>query len=77
MLVIKQEIKLSDFNTWSGATDTIKYLTDDEIEVIEQHLIAMFPSGLTETDLNDFLWFDRDFIAELLGYNDFDEIINR
>lgn len=31
----------------------------------------------TETDVNDFFWFERDEIAQLLGYNDFDEIMER
>jgi len=27
----------------------------------------------TDTDINDFLWFERDQIAEYLGYKDWDE----
>ena len=32
---------------------------------------------MTDTELNDFMWFEDDTIAEWLGYNDFDEIMNR
>ena len=77
MITIKKEISLTDFNTWSGATDTVKHLTHEELETIEQNIIDIFPDGMTETELNDILWFERDMIAEWLGYNDFDEIIER
>ena len=32
---------------------------------------------MSDTELNDFIWFEDDTIAEWLGYNDFDEIMNR
>ena len=77
MIIIKKEISLTDFNTWSGATDTVKYLTHEELEIIERNIIEVYPNGINETLLNDILWFERDLIAEWLGYNDFDEIIER
>ena len=77
MITITKQLNLTDFNTWSGATDTVKHLTGGELETIEQNIIELYPDGLTETELNDLLWFDRDLIAEWLGYNEFDEIIER
>lgn len=63
---------------WSGGADTLDDLTDNEIETIIEILEDCNngePWG--ETDLNDFLWFERDTIAEWLGYNDYEEIMNR
>lgn len=77
MITIKKEINLQDFETWSGATDTMKYLTSEEIETIESMIVELYPGGLEETQLNDILWFETELIAEWLGYNDFDEIIER
>lgn len=77
MITIKKEINLQDFETWSGATDTMKYLTSEEIETIETMIVELYPKGLEETQLNDILWFETELIAEWLGYNDFDEIIER
>lgn len=62
---------------WSGARDTIKYLTDDEIDTILTILEDCYPDGMTDTQLNDFFWFEDDTIAEWLGYNSFDEIMER
>ena len=76
-MTITTETKLRNFEFWAGAEDTAKYLTLEELDTIESHLEELYPEGMTETELNDLFWFDDDFIAELLGYNDFEEIMNR
>lgn len=69
------ETSLTDFDFWSGAKDTVKYLTDDDLEIIESSLEDAYPDGMSETEINDLFWFDDDFIAEILGYNCFDDLI--
>lgn len=76
-MTIKTETTLKNFDFWSGAKDTVKYLTESELDTIESYLDELYPEGMTDTELNDFMWFEDDTIAELLGYNDFDEIMNR
>jgi hypothetical protein len=76
-LKIYRESDLTDFEFWSGARDTVKYLTDDEIRQICQTLEDIYPDGCTETEINDFFWFEDDTIAEWLGYNSFEEIMER
>lgn len=74
---IYSEKSLNDFKFWSGARDTVEYLTHDEIEQIEQELEELYPDGMDETEVNDFFWFEDDTIAEWLGYNCFEDIMNR
>ena len=74
---IYRDIPLTEFEFWVGAKDTIKYLTDYELEQLEQILEDLCPEGLSEEQLNDIFWFERDLIAEWLGYKDFDEIMER
>ena len=74
---IYTEQSLRNFEFWSGAKDTVKYLTLEELDTIEEILEDSFPDGIGETELNDILWFEDDMIAEWLGYNDFEEIMNR
>lgn len=74
---IYTEKSLNEFDFWSGAKDTVKYLTEDEINQIENILAECFPDGMDETDINDFFWFEDDTIAEWLGYSSFEEIMNR
>lgn len=72
------EKSLKDFEFWSGAKDTIKYLTDSEMDTIESILEDLyFDGGMSETDINDFFWFEEDTIAEWLGYANFEEIMYR
>lgn len=77
MKVYKEVNSYSDFDFWSGARDTVKYLTADEIEEIFSMLEDTYPEGMEETELNDFFWFEDDTIAEWLGYSSFDEIMER
>lgn len=76
MKVYRDE-SISDFEFWGGAKDTVKYLTYDEMETIESILEDLYPEGISETDLNDIFWFEDDLIAEWLGYDSFEAIINR
>lgn len=74
---IYAEKSLRNFNFWSGACDTVKYLTLEELDNIEDILEELYPDGIDETTINDLFWFEDDTIAEWLGYNSFDEIMER
>lgn len=72
-----REESIRNFDFWSGAKDTVKYLTEDELDTIEEMLEELYPDGMDETELNDFFWFENDTIAEWLGYENFEAIMNR
>ena len=74
---IYSETRLRDFDFWGGAVQTVEYLTDFELDTIEEMLEEINPDGMDESDINDFFWFDDDTIAEWLGYESFDEIMER
>ena len=74
---IYRDIPLTQFEFWAGGKDTVEELTDSELEQIEQILEHIYPEGLSAGELNDIFWFQRDLIAEWLGYKDFDEIMER
>ena len=63
-----------DFNFWGGAEDTVKYLTDGEVEYIFQILEDSYPDGMGETEVNDFFWFEDDIIAEWLDWPDWETL---
>jgi len=73
---IYEEKSLQDFEFWSGAVDTVHYLTDEELDTIES-IIEDLPWTMSDTDINDLFWFDEDTIAEWLGYDSFEDIMNR
>ena len=70
------EESIHNFQFWSGAKDTIAELTYDEMDSLEQLIEEIFYGELpTDTQINDFVWFERDVIAEHLGYEDFDALM--
>lgn len=74
---VYKEVSAYDFEFWSGAKDRVNYLTYDEIEKVFSILEDLYPDGMSETEVNDFFWFEEDTIAEWLGYDSFEEIENR
>ena len=65
---ITSEMSLRDFEAWSGAKDTLNKLIElDKCDELEFILDDLYPNGLTETELNDILWFDDEWIYETLG----------
>lgn len=67
---------LADFNAWSGGKDTLAVLIEkDKCDEVEEFIEQCF-SNPTDTDINDFLWFERDQIAEYLGYEDWEAFEN-
>ena len=67
---------LEHFNAWSGGADTLKVLIEKDVcDQVEDFIEQCF-SHPTDTDINDFLWFERDQIAEYLGYEDWDAFEN-
>ena len=67
-MLIKTENNLRNFEAWSGAIETKKIILDAGLEEEFEMLIdELYPEGLTDTELNDILWFDSDWILENLG----------
>ena len=75
-MLIKKEDSLSNFEFWQGAADRVKYLTQSELDIIEEQLTELYPDGIDETQLNDIFWFDFEFIAEMIGETE-DSILER
>ena len=71
---IYQEMSASDFEFWSGARDTVKELTDDQLDEVWSMLEDMYPDGATDTEINDFFWFEVETISEWLGFDSFEKL---
>ena len=68
-----EEIDAEDVRNrcWAGAKTNVGLLSDGELNEILWSLEDLEPMSWTE--LNDFFWFEDDWIAKFLGYNDYDE----
>ena len=78
-----QETKISydlldgTYKPWSGAVDTWETIEDNGLlEDLDALLEDIYPDGLSESELNDLLWFDKDWIFEQLGISDGEEFID-
>ena len=69
------EESLSQFNFWSGAINTAEHLTEEQFDQIESVLEDCYPDGITDTQINDIFWFEQDWIAECLGFADWETLV--
>ena len=67
-MTITYELDLNSFQAWSGAKDTLERIQrEGKCEELENVLEELYPDGMTETELNDLLWFDSESVYEWLG----------
>ena len=67
---IKKEVSFEELvrGSWSGAVDTLETVMehgkeDELMDLMEE----VFQETPTETEVNDFLWFDTEYIFDVLG----------
>ena len=67
-MTITYELDLNSFEAWSGAKETLERIQrEGKCEELENVLEELYPDGMTETELNDLLWFDSESVYEWLG----------
>jgi hypothetical protein len=79
--VLEEDFKLikplSDYQPWSGAIQTWSLIKDaNKLDELDSLLEEVYPEGLDETELNDLLWFEPEWILESLGISDEDMYSN-
>ena len=67
-MTITYELDLNSFQAWSGAKDTLERIQrEGKCAELENILDDIYPDGMTETELNDLLWFESESVYEWLG----------
>lgn len=68
------ELDLRTFEAWNGGRITLdRIIEEGKCNTLEYMLDELYPDGMTDTQLNDLLWFDRDWLYETLGISDEEE----
>ena len=76
-MTITHELDLNRFEAWSGAKETLERIQrEGKCEELENVLEELYPDGMTETELNDLLWFDSESVYEWLGIRSEEQIEN-
>lgn len=74
-MTIKSDISLEKFQAWSGAVSTLnRVINEGKCSQLEFMLEEMYPDGMTDTQLNDLLWYDSDTVFEWLDIRTYDQI---
>ena len=75
---IEMDYRTLKNNSWSGALDTLKDIEEaDKEDELMYFLEEIFTDTIpTETEVNDFLWFERDYIYENLGLDEDGRLID-
>ena len=56
------------YQPWAGARDTYALINCyNKLEELDELITECYPDGLTETELNDILWFDSEWVLDSLG----------
>lgn len=65
---IIQEVAVQDFEAWAGGVDTLQTIIDNNMAVeFEQLIEELYPDGVTETQVNDILWHESEYVYDVLG----------
>lgn len=65
---ITKEISLLDHDAWSGAVDTKETIIEHgKARDFDFLMEDLYPDGMTETELNDILWHEWEWLYDLLG----------
>ena len=63
-----KEFSLEMFKPWQGGKDTKNTIIEHgKAKEFDFLLNELYPDGLTETEVNDLLWFEEDWIYESIG----------
>lgn len=56
------------YKPWGGAIDTYELIDyHNKLDELDELITECYPDGLTETELNDILWFDSEWVLISLG----------
>ena len=74
MKTYNENTTLVNFEAWSGAVETKNTIIEKGFaEEFDNLIEELYPDGLSETALNDILWFEEDWIFEMLGISEEEE----
>lgn len=73
---VSKELKLSQFEFWSGAKAFADQLTYKELDQLEHCIEELYPDGASETEINDLFWFEEETLCNWIGL-DSDEVYER
>ena len=67
MKIYNENSTLLDFESWSGARETqARIIEEGKAKDFDYLIEDLYPDGISETQLNDILWFEEEWLFEQL-----------
>jgi len=67
-------VGIEGYKPWCGAVSTWEDIEEaNKVDELEYLLEEIYPEGITDTQLNDLLWFESDWIYAQLDINDMED----
>ena len=77
-MVYSKGFSIDTFPFWAGAKDTFEDVCKagkaDKLQLLIEEVFAGNETPPTETEINDFVWFERDLIYNQLGLDENGEL---
>ena len=71
------ETSLENFEAWSGGRETLEVLIEKGLcDTVEAFLEEVLGEDISDTAINDVLWFERDTIADWCGFSSWEALEN-
>ena len=71
---MKLNYECDEYRPWSGAVDTWERIQDENKEdAFWQLMEELYGESLSEVQVNDILWFDSEWVFEMLGISEEEE----
>ena len=68
------EKPLRQFEFWSGAKERTDHLTIEQFDRLDYLMPEVLGENPTDTAINDLFWFENDYIAQLLGFKNWEAL---
>ena len=73
-MIYTVEKTLSQFEFWSGAKQRTDHLTTEQLDRLDDLLPEVLGENPTDTAINDLFWFENDYVAQLLGFKNWEAL---
>lgn len=73
-MIYTVEKPLSQFEFWSGVKQRTDRLTTEQLDQLDDLLPEILGYTPTDTAINNLFWFENDYIAQLLGFKNWEAL---
>ena len=73
-MIYTVEKPLSQFEFWSGAKERTNHLTTEQLDRLDYLMPEVLGENPTDTAINNLFWFENDYIAQLLGFKNWEAL---